>query len=465
MSKHSISEVLSHEHTESHATDVNYMPPLFEAIPLGIQHVLAMFVGNVTPPLIIAYAIDAPEATTVFLVQAAMFVAGIATLVQTLGMGPVGAKVPIVMGTSFGFLPILVPIAQSNGLPAVLGACFCGGIAMAIVGYFLQYVRFMFPPVVTGTFVLLIGLILLPTGFAYVGGGFGAEDFGAARHLLLAFVVFCVTLGINQFAKGFLAEMGVLIGIVVGYIVAIPMGLIDISSVGNAEWAALPHPFKIGLEFIPTAIFGVVVMSIVTSAESIGDIAGTVIGGANREPTSKELSGGVMADGLASSFAAVFNAFPQISFSQNVGLVALTGVASRYVVAIGGGFLVFAGLFPKVGAFVTTIPAAVLGGAVVIMFGMIAAAGVRMLSLVTLNKRNMLIIGISVAFAIGLRGQPDLYEHYSVGTKAMLESGLIPGTVVSMLLNLLLPGRERVDHGYSAEDRTSSESTPRHEAV
>lgn len=447
MSEHSLSETLTHEHTKAHATDVNYMPPLIEAVPLGIQHVLAMFVGNVTPPLIIASAINAPDELKVFLIQAAMFVAGIATLVQTLGLGLIGAKVPIVMGTSFGFVPVLIPIAQHNGLPAVMGACFCGGIAMALVGLFIRYVRFLFPPVVTGTFVLMIGIILLPVGFAYVGGGFGAPDFGAARHLWLALLVFCVTVGVNQFCKGFLSEMGVLLGIVIGYLAAIPMGLVDFSKVGAASWAALPVPFEIGLEFVPAAIIGVVVMAVVTSAESIGDIAGTVIGGANRQPTSKELSGGVMADGLASSFAAIFNAFPQISFSQNVGLVALTGVASRYVVAIGGGFLLIAGLFPKLGAFVTTIPAAVLGGAVIIMFGMIAAAGVKMLSLVELNKRNMIIIGVSIAVAIGLPAQEKLFEHASPGIVAMLESGLIPGAVVSIILNLILPGKEAVDHG------------------
>jgi xanthine permease len=447
MAQHRVSEILSHEHAKAHLTDVNYMPPLFEAVPLGIQHVLAMFVGNVTPALIISSAIDAPDEMRVFLVQAAMFVAGVATLVQTLGIGPIGAKVPIVMGTSFGFVPVLIPIAQNDGLPAVMGACFVGGLAMALVGLFIRYVRFLFPPVVTGTFVLLIGIILLPVGFAYVGGGFGAEDFGATRHLLLAVLVFVVTVGINQFTKGFLSEMGVLLGIVAGYFAAIPMGVVSFSSVGAASWVALPQPFAIGLEFVPVAILGVTVMSIVTSAESIGDIAGTVIGGANRQPTSRELSGGVMADGLASSFAAIFNAFPQISFSQNVGLVALTGVASRYVVAIGGGFLVIAGLFPKVGAFVTTIPNAVLGGAVIIMFGMIAAAGIKMLSLVDLNKRNMIIIGVSVAVAIGVRGQPALYERASSGVEAMLESGLIPGAIVAILLNLILPGQEVVDHG------------------
>jgi NCS2 family nucleobase:cation symporter-2 len=412
-----------------------------EAIPLGIQHVLAMFVGNVTVPLIVAGAIDLPPDQKAFLVQAAMFVAGLATLVQALGLGPIGAKLPIVMGTSFGFVPVMIPIAQNYGLPAVLGAAFVGGLAMAAVGLCLRWIKFLFPPVVTGTFVVMIGVILLPVGFAYAGGGFGAADFGATRHVALAFLVLVVTLGINQFGKGMFGEMAVLIGIVVGYLVALPLGLIDFSNVLSASWIEIPTPFAIGLEFHTVAIVGMVLMAIVTSAESIGDIAGTVIGGANREPTERELSGGVMADGLSSSFAAVFNAFPQISFSQNVGLVALTGIASRYVVAVGGAFLVIAGVLPKLGALVITIPNAVLGGAVIIMFGLITSAGMKMLTHAEFSKRNMIIIGLSLAFAVGLPAHEGLYHGASAGVKAILESGLIPGALVSIILNLVLPGR------------------------
>lgn len=214
--------------------DVNYMPPLAEAVPLGVQHVLAMFVGNVTVPLIIAGAIDLPTEQKIFLVQATMFVAGVATLVQALGIGPIGARLPIVMGTSFGFVPVMIPVATSFGLSAVLGAAFVGGLAMATVGLGLRWVRFLFPPVVTGTFVVMIGVILLPVGFAYVGGGFGVPDFGAAKHLWLGALVFVVTLGIHQFAKGFLSELSVLIGILLGYVAAIPLGLVDFSKVANA---------------------------------------------------------------------------------------------------------------------------------------------------------------------------------------------------------------------------------------
>nr|WP_297458699.1 nucleobase:cation symporter-2 family protein [uncultured Halomonas sp.] len=422
--------------------DVNAMPPLGRAIPLGIQHVLAMFVSNVTVPIIIAGAAGLSAEQTTLMIQAAMFVAGVATLVQSLGLGPIGARLPIVMGTSFGFVPVLIPIAVGMGVPTALGAALCGGVAMALVGLFLPYVRFLFPPVVTGTFVIMIGTLLMPVGFAYIGGGFGAADFGSLHHLLLAGLVLVVTVGLHQFGRGIWSEMSPLAGLVAGFIAAMAFGYVDFSTVASADWFSLPVPFAIGLEFHLAAILPVVLLAVVTCAESIGDIVGTTVGGANREPTEKELSGGVMADGLSSVFAAIFNAYPQISFSQNVGIVALTGVVSRYVVAIGGIFLVIAGLLPKLGAVVSGIPNAVLGGAVLIMFGMIASAGIKMLSGIEFNKRNMLIVALSLATAIGLPAQEGLYSVYSENVQAIIESGLIPGAIIAIVLNLILPRNE-----------------------
>ncbi|TDR51859.1 NCS2 family nucleobase:cation symporter-2 [Halomonas ventosae] len=424
--------------------DVDTMPPLGRAIPLGIQHVLAMFVSNVTVPIIIAGAAGLSEEQTTLMIQAAMFVAGVATLVQSLGIGPIGARLPIVMGTSFGFVPVLIPIAVGMGIPAALGAALCGGVAMALVGLFLPWVRFLFPPVVTGTFVIMIGTLLMPVGFAYAGGGFGAEDFGSLHHLLLAGLVLVVTVGLHQFGRGIWSEISPLAGLVSGFVAAVVFGYVDFSSIGSADWFALPIPFAIGLEFHLAAILPVVLLAVVTCAESIGDIVGTTVGGVNREPTQKELSGGVMADGLASVFAAIFNAYPQISFSQNVGIVALTGVVSRYVVAIGGAFLVIAGLLPKLGGLVSSIPNSVLGGAVLIMFGMIASAGIKMLSGIDFNKRNMLIIAMSLAAAIGLPAQEGLYAEYSENVQAIIESGLIPGALCAIVLNLILPRQDRV---------------------
>ncbi|WP_311945573.1 uracil-xanthine permease family protein [Halomonas piscis] len=419
--------------------DVNAMPPLGRAIPLGIQHVLAMFVSNVAVPIIIANAADLSEARTTLMIQAAMFVAGVATLIQSLGVGRIGARLPIVMGTSFGFVPILIPIAVGMGVPAALGAALCGGIAMAVVGLLLPWFRFLFPPVVTGTFVIMIGVLLMPVAFSHVGGGFGVSDFGAPRHILMAAVVLVVTLGMHQFGRGIWSEIAPLAGLLLGYVVALLMGAVDFSSVGEAAWFSLPVPLAIGIEFKLAAILPIVLLSLVTCAESIGDIVGTTAGGLNREPTQRELSGGVMADGLCSVFAAIFNAYPQISFSQNVGVVALTGVVSRYVVAIGGTFLMLAGLFPKLGGVVSSIPDAVLGGAVLIMFGMIASAGIKMLSGIEFNKRNMVIIGLSLSAAIGLPAQEELFATYSENVRAIIESGLIPGALIAIVLNLVLP--------------------------
>lgn len=438
-----ISEENATDQTPS-TRDVNAMPPLGQAIPLGLQHVLAMFVGNVTVPIIIAGAADLPADQTAFMIQAAMFVAGIATLVQSLGIGPVGARLPIVMGTSFGFVPVLIPIAVGMGLPTALGATLCGGIAMAIVGLFLPTFRFLFPPVVTGTFVVMLGTLLMPVGFLYLGGGGAAEDFGAPHHIALGSLVFVTTLALHQYGRDTWSEMAPLLGLVVGYFTAMGFGHVDLGNLGSADWISLPVPLHIGLEFHAAAIVPVVLLAIVCCAESIGDIVGTTAGGLNRQPTAKELSGGVMADGLASVFAAIFNAFPQISFSQNVGMVALTGVVSRFVVAIGGAFLVLAGLVPKLGALISSIPDSVLGGAVLIVFGMIASAGIKMLAGIELNKRNMVIIGVSLSAAIGLPAQEGLYANLNQNLQAIIHSGLVPGALLAIALNLVLPRRERI---------------------
>ncbi|MFC6978298.1 uracil-xanthine permease family protein [Microbulbifer taiwanensis] len=267
--------------------DVNAIPPLRRAVPLGIQHVLAMFVANVTVPIVIAGAAGLSAEQTAFMVQAAMFVAGVATLLQSLGVGRVGARLPIVMGTSFGFVPVLIPIAVGMGVPAALGAGLCGGIAMALVGFFLPWLRALFPPVVTGTFVIMLGILLMPVGFAYVGGGFGAEDFGASQHLALAALVFFVTVGLHQFGRGVWSEAAPLLGLLSGYGVAMAFGLVDFSAVGSAAWFSLPVPFAIGIEFHLAAVVPVVLLALVTCAESIGDIVGTTAGGLNREPTKK----------------------------------------------------------------------------------------------------------------------------------------------------------------------------------
>ncbi|MTI95281.1 MAG: purine permease [Firmicutes bacterium] len=428
--------------------DVEDKPPLNEAIPLGIQHVLAMFGGNVAVPIIIAGALGLTIGEQTFLIQCAMLVAGITTLLQTNRIGRVGAKLPVVQGTSFGFLPTAIAIGTTPGfgLPAILGATFVGGFFQMILGFFLKPIRKLFAPVVTGTVVLAIGLSLMPTGINYVAGGAGAEDFGSPQNLALAALVLVVVIIANQFFKGFISMAAILIGIVVGYIVAIPMDMIDFGPVGAAEWFAIPRPLEFGMSFHWAAIVPMLIMYLVTTVETVGDISGITMGGAGREATDEELSGGVMADGIASSFAGIFNSLPNTSYSQNVGIVAFTGVMSRYVVSIGALFLIAFALFPKFGALVSVMPQSVLGGAAIIMFAMIATSGIVLISQGEMNRRNLLVVAVALGLGLGLGSVPEALAQLPEEVGMIFSgSGIVVACLVAVILNLVLPkdvGRE-----------------------
>ena len=422
----------------------DHMPPLNQAIPLGIQHVLAMFASNVTPAIIIAGVAGISGGDKVFLIQMAMLFSGIATLIQTIGIGPVGARLPIVQGTSFAFIPIMIPIAKTAGMATVLGSALVGGIFHFLIGTFIGKIRHALPPLVTGTVVLAIGLALMPVGIKYAAGGAHIPpDFGAFKYWVLALIVIVVTLGLKFFVKGFVSSAAVLIGLVAGYLVAIPMGLVNFSSVASAGWFQVPIPLHFGLDVNVAAVIGMCFMSIVSAIETVGDISGITKGGANREATDKELSGGTMADGVGTALAALFGALPNTSFSQNVGLIAMTGVMSRHVVTIGAVFLVVAGLIPKVGAVVSAMPIAVLGGGVIIMFGMVASAGLKLLADVELNRRNMLIIAISLSIGLGFQAVPDALNALPSTLQLLLKTGLLPVAFISVVLHLVVPEDEQ----------------------
>ena len=422
--------------------DPDVTPPLGQAIPLGIQHVLAMFAGNVTVPLIVAGIIGSDAAEKAFLIQAAIFVGGVATLVQTVGIGPLGARLPIVMGTSFAFVPVMIPFAAESGLAAVFAGGLVAGVTQLLLGPFVLRVRHLFPPVVTGTVVLTIGLLLLPVGINYAAGGYGAEDFGAWHHLSLAILVVVVIGFFHATFKGFWSAASILMGLIAGYLVAIPMGLVDFGSVGNAGWASMPTPLTYGFEFSGSLILVFVIMGFVTSMETMGDISGVAMGGPGREATGRELRGGVLADGVGTVFGALFNAMPNTTYSQNVGLVALTGIASRHVVTIGAIFLVIMGLFPKVAAIVSAMPPAVLGGAAVLMFGAVAVAGLKLIARSELNRRNMFIVALSISLAVGLKQVPGALDHLPDLAKTLLGNGIMPAAVLAFVLNLILPERD-----------------------
>ena len=423
------------------------MPPLSKAIPLGLQHIMAMFAGNVTPPIIIAGVIGAATGETIFLIQVALFVAGVSTLIQTIGVGPIGARLPIVQGTSFGFLPVALPLANAFGLAAVLGASFIAGLLQIVLGAFLRKIRHWFSPVVTGIVVLLIGITLMPVGLNYAAGGVGSPDFASPTNLLLALFVLVVCIAVHQLGRGFVKASSILFGLLAGYLVAIALGMVDFTNLREAAWFAVPRPLQYGMEFHLTAIVGMVLIMFVVGLETIGNISAITTGGAGRPARDRELSGGVMADGVATSFAAVFNTLPNTAYAQNVGLITLTGVVSRHVVTIGGILLICMGLFPKLGGLVAAMPHAVLGGAGVVMFGMIASAGLKIIQECELDQRAMLIIAVSMSLGIGLPAVEAISETMPGQVGLLLKSGLVPAALAALLLDAILPGKPKRQRG------------------
>ncbi len=445
--------------TPEQLRDPNYTPALHRAIPLGIQHVLAMFVSNVTPAIIIAgaagfgFGSDAgaqgfPDMT--YMIQMSMLFAGIATLFQTVGMGPVGARLPIVQGTSFAFIPIMIPLVAGKGvdaLPVLFGGVLVGGLFHAALGTVIGRIRFALPPLVTGLVVTMIGLALVKVGIQYAAGGVPAisqPEYGSLLNWSIALVVVVVTLGLKFFTRGMLSVSAVFIGILVGYVVALLFtDMVSFQSIATSWSRAavfqFPTPFVYGFEFSLAAIIGFCLMAFVSAVETVGDVSGVTKGGAGREATEKEIQGATFADGFGSAVAGIFGGLPNTSFSQNVGLVAMTGVMSRHVVTIGAIFLIVSGLIPKVGALIRTIPIEVLGGGVIVMFGMVVAAGVSMLSDVNWNRRNMVIFAISLSIGLGLQLDPKAVQYLPDTLRILMTSGLLPAALIAIVLNLILP--------------------------
>jgi len=419
--------------------------PLGQSIPLGIQHVLAMFAGNITVPIIIAGIFGQTPEEKIFLIQMALFVAGVATIIQTVGYGKIGSRLPIIQGTSFAFIPVMAPFAKV-GLGAVFTAAFIGGIFQMWIGKILKPIRHLFPPLVTGIVVLMIGVSLLKVGFMYAGGGGWLlnnkpEVFGNSNHLIISFTVLIVALWANLKGKGMVSSASILIGMVAGYIVAMMMGMVNYGKIAGADWFAFPMPLQYGIDFVPGAIILMLFMAVVTTIETIGDISATTMGGANREATDKELSGGIMADGLGTAFGSLFNAMPNTSYSQNAGLVAFTGVISRHVGTIAGVILILMGLFPKLGGIIAAMPESVIGGAAIIMFGLITSAGIKLVAQSEMNQRNLLILGLSLSFGIGMSLLPQFVAHipdFGISLKLLLTTGLIPAGMLAFILNATL---------------------------
>jgi NCS2 family nucleobase:cation symporter-2 len=432
--------------TAEQLKDPNHEIPLGPRTALGVQHVLAMFASNVTPSIIIAgaagFAFGGED--MVYLVQMAMLFAGVATLFQTIGFGPIGARLPVMQGTSFAFVPIMIGIVKTSGMAALFGAVIVAGLFHTFLGSVIGRIRHWFPPLVTGIVITAIGLALLPVGIKYASGGaaafqMNAPEWGDFSRWGLALVVIFVALGFKFFTRGTMSSAAILIGLIAGYVVGYLTGAVNFGGVAKAAWFAVPQPFKYGIEFSAFAIIGMCLMSLVSAIETVGDISGIAKGGANREATDKELSGGTYADGFGSFIAGLFGGLPNTSFSQNVGLISMTGVMSRSVVTLGALFLVACGLIPKVGAAVAAMPISVLGGGVIMMFGMVVSAGINMLSGVNWNRRNMIILAMSLSVGLGIQAVPKSMQHLPDSFEMLMVSGLLPAAAISVILNLLIP--------------------------
>lgn len=419
--------------------ELNGRVPLSQAIPLGIQHVLAMFLGNISPLIIVCGLLDMPLELKTALIQNAMFIAGIITLVQLYPVWKVGAKLPIVMGTSSGFIGTAKAIGALYGYGALMGASLIGGIFEMVMGMFIKPLRRLFPPIVTSLVIVSIGLSLLPVGVNYFGGGNGAADFGSIKHLMVGTFVIVVIIVLKQF-KGFLNNASILMGIVAGYILAIVLGMVDFTQVREAAWFAFPKFMPVPMEFNAEAIIAMGIMFIATTVETVGDVSGITNGGLGREATDEELQGGVLADGLGSFVAALFGVLPNTSFSQNVGLVAVTKVVNRFVIMTGAVFLILCGFIPKLSAVFSVMPQSVLGGAAVIMFAMIFVSGLQSLLKVELNDRNGLIIALSLGLGVGIGNVPAVLGQLPswVGN-IFAQNGIIMTFVIATVLNLILP--------------------------
>lgn len=415
-------------------------PPLGTAIPLGLQHVLAMFVGNVTPVIIISGALHLPLEQKAFLIQCAMLVAGIASLIQAFPIGPIGARLPIIMGTSFGFLAVCLSIASKYGLPGVLGAALVGGVFQILLGLFLKHIRKYFPPIVTGTVLITIGLSLVATGMKYFAGGAGAKDFGSMQNMLLGTIVLVTIIAVQYFSKGLASKSSILIGLIVGYIVALMMGKISFAAVATASWFSFPMPLQFGFEFHLDAILSICIIFIVSTVETVGNVCGIAAGGLGRAATEREISGSVIADGVASIFAAFFNVLPSTSYGQNVGIITMTKIVNRFTVATGAVFLILCGLFPKIGAVIAVMPPSVLGGAAVVMFTMLIISGINQVTEVPLQGRNATILAVALGVGVGFSLVPDASKYFNPLIKMLFEgSGVAVAAAIAIFLNIALP--------------------------
>lgn len=421
---------------------IDDVPPAGVSILLALQHILAAFAGIIAVPLVVCTALGFDVATTSIMVSATILAAGLATFIQSKGVGPVGARVPGMMGTDFTFVNPTIAVGSQFGIAGIVAATMTASVVEIILSRFIKPLMKFFPPLITGTVVALIGITLLPVSMDWAAGGNGAEDYGSARNLTIAFAVMALTLALNHFGKGIVRSATVFIGMVAGYIICIPLGMVNLGAVSDAAWFAFPNIFGYGFHFDLASTLAFVPAYIVSTIGTVGIVM--AIGQASQAKVTKDrVAGGVLADGVGSALAGALGAGPNTAFSQNVGLITLTKVASRRVMMIAGLLLILMGFFPKFSALISVMPQPVLGGAGVIMFGLVAAQGIKTLATVNLGDRELLIVSVALALGIGVTVRPEMLSSLPGALQMIFSSGISTGTLAALLLNIILVDRKK----------------------
>ncbi|MDO4215025.1 MAG: nucleobase:cation symporter-2 family protein [Bacteroidales bacterium] len=414
--------------------------PVLQAVPFGLQHVLAMFVSNITPIIILANVVNLEPSLSAALIQNCMIIAGIGTLVQLYPVWRVGSRLPIVMGISFTFLSLAIFIATTQGMGVLMCAVIIGGIFEGLLGLFAKYWIKIISPIVAATVVTAIGFSLLPIGANSFAGGQGAADFGSISNWIIGTVTLFVCLGCQVFARGFLRSLSVLVGLIVGYILAVCMGMVDFSGLANVGIISLPKFLPFDLQFDLGATLSVMAIFCVSATETIGDTSALCSGALKRLPTNRELGASISADGFVSSIAGIFGCTPITSFSQNVGLAAISGVVNRFAIATGACIMIIGGIFPAVGTLLTTIPQAVLGGCTIMMFGSIMFAGFGMLAKCGFTDRNMVIVALSLSIGLGFTQATEMFNIFpQIIQTVFAENCVAVVFLLAVILNLILP--------------------------
>lgn len=416
-------------------------PQFKEMLPLSLQHVVAMIVGCVTPAIIISGVAGLNARDKVILIQASLVIAALSTLLQVFPIGKrIGSGLPVILGVSFAYLPSLQAIAEGYDIATIFGAQLVGGICAVIVGLYVKKLRILFTPLITGTVVFTIGLSLYPTAVNYMAGGIGKEGYGSLQNWGVALFTLAVVTVLNHFSKGIFKIASILFGIIAGYVVALMFGMISFSAVASASVFQIPQPLYFGVKFELSSIIAISILFIINSVQAIGDFSATTIGGLDRQPTDKELQGGIVTYGASNILGVLLGGLPTATYSQNVGIVATTKVVNRKIFGLAAAIILCAGLVPKFSALLTTIPMCVLGGATISVFASIAMTGLKLIVQEPLNYRNTSIVGLSVALGMGItQASASLSAFPAWATTIFGKSPVVVATLMAIFLNVVLP--------------------------